>query len=829
KDEPQYQPVVLTSEHIKHLKKGTNVLAAYANVEYDSHTQTPHASIDLSIEGITKEGKAYINNKEYILKQMDKVCTRREQKIVMGASNGGYHYLGSAKIMAQIGKAFAEAMHKLENAIPGPKEYQADWDSLDSRPVPEWWLDAKFGIFIHWGVYSVPAWCDGWYAEWYYNLMHDKTGSKTMIAHHKNTWGKDFKYPQFAPMFKAQKYNPKAWAKLFNDAGAGYVILGSKHHDGFCLWNAPDSKGWNAVEVGPKKDLIDPLAKAVRAQGLKFGLYYSMMEWDHGDNLPGNKYPSNSDQYVSQHAIPQLKDLVTRYKPSIMWPDGEWNKPSSYWRSEEFLAWYANNAANKEEVVWNDRWGKETRGKHGSFYTTEYGKHGKEGGAHPWEENRGIGGSYGYNSWYEDKDERYPSSQELLDVFVNVLSRGGNFLLNVGPKADGTFIDVFENRLLDIGRFLKANGEAVYGSRLPYISAQGDNIKFTRDKQNQHIYAFVKNKPGSSLTLKGFYARNNAKIVLLADPKKTSLSWSNQGDALIIKDINRVSQHGEFYWVFRIPGGFNADPDASRDVAGSDLYAYYTRLDYRIPLSEIQMKVPYTDPEQIQSYWEARKTPKLPPDVPQLKNPVLKLGTTCPNFGGMFEGNIDDVCIYNRTLSTADIARLAAGKAVDTTGAANYRFNRSVEDSAGGRPALAHEGAGFSSHSREGSHSLQLDGRAMWVELPVETQAQSGFTWSAWIKTSGNGTIIAHCNRSGPWHAQGRCLFIQNGNLTFDIGWVGAVKHPAPISDGQWHHVAVAGGMIPRDIDLYVDGKRSPGGPAITGKFADVVVHIDDN
>jgi alpha-L-fucosidase len=131
-----------------------------------------------------------------------------------------------------------------------------------------------------------------------------------------------------------------------------------------------------------------------------------------------------------------MKDLVRRYRPSIMWPDGEWSGPSADWRSEQFLSWYVNNAANKDEVVWNDRWEKDTRGKHGAFYTTEYGKHGKEGGAHPWEENRGIGRSYGYNSWYEDKEDRYPNSQELLDVLVNALSRGGNFLLNVGPKAE---------------------------------------------------------------------------------------------------------------------------------------------------------------------------------------------------------------------------------------------------------------------------------------------------------------------------------------------------------------------------------------------------------
>ena len=270
-------------------------------------------------------------------------------------------------------------------------------------------------------------------------------------------------------------------------------------------------------------------------------------------------------------------------------------------------------------------------------------------------------------------------------------------------------------------------------------------------------------------------------------------------------------------------------PAASRGTAGSDLYAYYTRLDYQISLSDIHMDVPFSNAEHIRAYRKAREVPAIPSDAPRAENPVMKIGAAGPNFGGMFEGNIDDVCIYNSKLSRDDITRLAAGKAVETTLVANYRFNRSVEDSAGGKPALRHEGAGFSSDRREGSHSLQLDGRSMWAQLPVAAPPQSGFTWSAWIKTRGKGTVISHCNRLGPWHAQGRCLFVRDGNLQFDIGWVGCVKHSTDVADGKWHHVAVAGGKGLRGVDLYVDGKRSPGGSAITGKYADVVVHVDNS
>jgi hypothetical protein len=184
-------------------------------------------------------------------------------------------------------------------------------------------------------------------------------------------------------------------------------------------------------------------------------------------------------------------------------------------------------------------------------------------------------------------------------------------------------------------------------------------------------------------------------------------------------------------------------------------------LDYQIPLSEIDMDVPFSNAEHIRAYWahwKLRVAPAIPSDAPRPKNPILKIGAASPNFGGMFEGNIDHVGIYNRKLCRDDLARLAAGKAVDAALVANYRFNRNMADSVGGKSALGHEGVEFSSDSREGSHSLQLDGRAMWVQLPIETHADQDFTWSAWIKSSGEGTVIAHCNSSGPWHAQGRCL-----------------------------------------------------------------------
>jgi len=165
---------------------------------------------------------------------------------------------------------------------------------------------------------------------------------------------------------------------------------------------------------------------------------------------------------VEQHMIPQYKDVVTRYKPSIIFLDGEWDLPPESWKSQELMAWLYNESPCRDEVIINDRQGKNCRHKHGGYYTTEYGA-GLPNADHPWEENRGMGYSYGFNQAEQEKD--YRTGKELTIMLADLVSRGGNLLLNIGPKADGTIPDVMKNRLLEIGRWLKVNGEAIHGTR----------------------------------------------------------------------------------------------------------------------------------------------------------------------------------------------------------------------------------------------------------------------------------------------------------------------------------------------------------------------------
>ena len=356
--------------------------------------------------------------------------------------------------------------------------YQPTWESVDKRPTPAWFQEAKFGIFIHWGVYSVPSYAPVVpgklaYAEWYWNAMTQGKGEKPdpvqagTWAYHQRQYGADYDYKNFAPQFRAELFDPDHWADVFQRSGAKYVVLTSKHHEGFALWPSKEASAtwgrpWNSVEIGPKRDLLGDLTKSVRAKGLKAGFYYSLYEWYNPLWL------TDKPRYIREHMTPQFKDVVTRYEPSIIFADGEWDLPSSEWKSPELLAWLFNESKAKDEVVVNDRWGKDSRHKHGGYWTTEYTP-GMSDIDHPWEESRGMGFSYGYNR--AERLEHYHSGRELVTILVDIVSRGGNLLLDIGPGADGTIPVIMEQRLAEIGAWLKTNGEAIYGTK-PFATAK---------------------------------------------------------------------------------------------------------------------------------------------------------------------------------------------------------------------------------------------------------------------------------------------------------------------------------------------------------------------
>jgi alpha-L-fucosidase len=445
--------------------------------------------------------------------------------------------------------------------------YRGDWSSIDSRPTPQWYTDAKFGVFIHWGVYSVPAYAavgvkgENPYAEWYWNsLVEGRKGGrgKKTVEFHNRVYGAGFPYTSFAPLFKAELYDPDHWADVFVKAGAKYVALTSKHHEGFTLWkneqaNRSWGRPWNSVDVGPKRDLLLDLMEAGRAKSLKMGIYYSLYEWYNPLWL------SDKARYAREHMVPQFKDVVTHAKPSIIFSDGEWEMQSADWGSAEMLAWLFNDSPVAGEVVINDRWGKDTRHKHGGYFTTEYTS-GMQKTDRPWEENRGMGYSYGFNR--AERLEDYRTRRELTLMLIDIVSRGGNLLLDIGPAADGTIPTIMEDRLAGIGEWLVPHGEAIYGTHAWKQTRQWSSGKvpvmeekqfmgeynitkmvdtppdgyakvdvFFTAKQNT-VYAILPHWPGAQVTLEGIEARADAKISMLDGGQ--ALKWTREGERISV-------------------------------------------------------------------------------------------------------------------------------------------------------------------------------------------------------------------------------------------------------------------------------------------------------
>ena len=418
--------------------------------------------------------------------------------------------------------------------------YEPSWESLDQRPNPQWFEDAKFGIFVCWGAYSVPAWGPkDRYAEWYNYDMH-RADSPT-AAFHKRVYGADTTFTDLAHRWKTPLFDPDAWAALFKRSGAKYVVFTTKHHSGFCLWPSAEAWNWNSVDVGPHRDLTGELTRAVRAAGLRMGLYYSLYEWYHP------LYRGDVDRYVDQHMLPQLKDLVRRYRPDMVWPDGEWEHPSDVWRSEEFLAWLFNESGAPEDVAVNDRWGKDCRNRHGGFATPEYG-HLPEGRLMQqgrFEECQGMGKSFGYNR--NENVDNYRSATELLHLLIDNVSRGGNLVLDVGPTADGRIPVIMQQRLVDMGEWLTVNGEAIYGAERWEDAPEVEKVRFTQ--KDGAVYAICLEWPGAALDLPGMASTES--VILLGCG---AVPFEKRGDSLRIlpPDLGPDRIPCQHAWVFRL-------------------------------------------------------------------------------------------------------------------------------------------------------------------------------------------------------------------------------------------------------------------------------------
>ena len=423
-------------------------------------------------------------------------------------------------------------------------KYEANWESLDKRPVPQWFQDAKFGIFIHWGLYSVPGYAKkGEYAEWYGWNMNDKE-SATWKFHEKN-YGKDFQYADFVKDFKAEMFDAEEWVNLFQRAGAKYMNLVSKHHDGYCMYPSEYAWNWNSADLLPHRDFCAELKAACDKTDVRFGVYHSVYEWFHP------LYLKDPEQYALEHLIPMLKELIEKYQPATLFTDGEWAHPSDVWHSVEFLEWLYNESSVKDFIVPNDRWGKETRGVHGGNFTTEYGYVSNEitnstaediQDIRYFEECRGIGKSFGVNRIETTED--YMSAAELIELLVDLVSAGGNLLLNVGPNADGTIPVIMQERLEQMGDWLKVNGEGIYASR-KLKKSKCEKVWYTQ--KDGKIYVFFAGFPFGEKTVDlDFDAAYKAH--LLGCDAKVEIAQADDGMKLIFPAINPDDMKSDYIY-----------------------------------------------------------------------------------------------------------------------------------------------------------------------------------------------------------------------------------------------------------------------------------------
>lgn len=472
------------------------------------------------------------------------------------------------------------------NSITQAQPYTPDWESLDKRPVPSWFSNDKFGIFIHWGMYAVPGYtAKGNYSEWYQQYLQGRNDS-AVLKYHKAKFG-DRNYYDLARDFKAELFNPDEWASLFEKSGAKYIVLTSKHHDGYSLWPSAETRKawsfpWTSVDVGPKRDLIGDLFTAVRKTTVRAGMYYSLYEWFNP------LWKADPAKFAEQHTWPQMKDLINRYQPDVFWTDGDWDAPAELWKSQQFLAWLYNESVVKDKVVVNDRWGAGIRFKHGGIYTPEY-QPDLDFEDHAWEESRGMGFSYGYNR--EEDAWDYNSTQSLILQLIDKVSRGGNFLLDIGPDEHGKIPPIMQDRLLQMGEWLKLNGEAIYntsrwkrtcqwsGGRRDYKDRHGDMLlKITVDPDpgfavkevfysynpaSNNLYAILpRYAQDRKVILQDIQLPAGTKLELLSTGQ--SLNWKQSGKNVEVRlpEYNPSVMKAPWAWAIRIRnyGAFTAKP-----------------------------------------------------------------------------------------------------------------------------------------------------------------------------------------------------------------------------------------------------------------------------
>jgi alpha-L-fucosidase len=503
--------------------------------------------------------------------------------------------------------------------------YKGTVESLGEHPIPEWFDDAKLGIFLDWGPWSVAGYATprdpelgtgGSYPDWYEFLMDN-----AYKAYHDSVWGADFRRDDFLPLLTGSNFDADMYLDLAVDAGAKYFVPFCRHHGGWALWESQYTFR-NAVEMGPGRDIYREITTAARERDMKLGLYFSVSEWEYPvivdsrvtqwdptehlgvfkdrlglflqqayptapeyvltgffpavmDRMCSGKIPVRD--YFTDYMMPLCKEAIDKYDPDLLWYDIA-GSPINVSHTPEVSAYFYNQAEDRKEVVINNRGGssltseemKELRelmaageqekamqiymraARLGDYGTPEYNFEETASDGSKWEVCRSISPAFGYN--WTDNEENSLTGEELVEMFVKIVAGNGNLLLMINPDGSGGLSELQKNRLLELGEWLKVNGEGVYATRA-WQELKEDENYFTQNKDGEYVYVHCLNWPGNELILSHPAPEEGAEITMLG--VEGSLQWEKSGEQLTIRLPDNLqdedSRPCNYVWVIKIP------------------------------------------------------------------------------------------------------------------------------------------------------------------------------------------------------------------------------------------------------------------------------------
>ncbi|CAI6342261.1 unnamed protein product [Periconia digitata] len=489
---------------------------------------------------------------------------------------------GTSNIEATISYGGNNITQTFENIEIGLTDWTLDPTNLARHESPQWFDDAKFGIFIHWGIYSVPAWGNSTphesYAEWFWWYTTHQAADKSGFTDYRlRTFGPDLNYDDFIANFTASSYDPKEWVDLIADTGAKYFVLTTKHHEGFTLFDAHNTTNRSSLHYGPKQDILSSLFTAAKTYhpSLKRGTYFSLPEWfnpswgpygfsqyDRPDSTthPGiiarNPYTNETepytgwipvDDFIDDVMVPQMDILAYEYESDIMWCDAGAANGTAEFASR----WWNWARDNDRDVTVNSRCGT---AEVNDFDTPEYATFATPQ-RQKWESNQGVDPySYGYNR--ATLDEEYMNATTVLHTLIDMISKNGNLLLNIGPRADGSIPDAVTHNLREAGTWIHQHSEAIFNTtywfqKAEYIDEKV-NVRFTQTDDAFYILGLEEVVDGKLVVEAPLPILEGDRVVLLGGDEASELEWSFSGERLEIVFDEQLSGLRRDCWGLKI-------------------------------------------------------------------------------------------------------------------------------------------------------------------------------------------------------------------------------------------------------------------------------------